>query len=407
MRNWEPRAITSDEVDMFRTRVAQGFGSDTSDEDGARERFDRIFELERTVAVFDEDNMVGTGGAFSYELTVPGGTMPMGGTTIITVRPTHRRQGVLRAMMDYHLAEVAGKGEPIAGLWASEGTIYGRFGYGLAVEGVDLKVNTSGFAMNDLGSGLEVHLLEPGSEHEVRSVYESARSVTPGMLSRTDGWWDNRVFGPDNPSGGFSKRRVAIALDGGDPVAYAIFRQKTNWAGADGPEGELRITELVSRTDAGRGAIWRFLCNVDLFETVTWWNMPVDDPISAMVEDWRTIKGRRKDTLWIRLLDIAAALSGRSYEADGSVSIGVTDPFRPDNDGTYELEVRDGVGVCSRSDDTADVTCEVDVLGHMFLGGGNALTMARAGRLKGSTEQVQLVHRMFSTAKAPWCPEVF
>jgi predicted acetyltransferase len=146
---WDVRNITEAEDDLFRARISLAFGRDLDSDESARERYLAIFERERSFAAFDGDDIVGTVTAFSLGVTVPGGAeVPMGGTTVIGVKPTHRRRGVLRALMDRHLAEIAERGEPLAGLWSSEGTIYGRFGYGPATFRHVMEATTTALRFN-------------------------------------------------------------------------------------------------------------------------------------------------------------------------------------------------------------------------------------------------------------------
>ena len=229
----------------------------------------------------------------------------------------------------------------------------------------------------------------------------------PGMFNQ-----NNRVVGcqdswSDKPSDGFSKRRYGVAYRDRTPEGYVSYRQKLDWS--DGtPKGEVQVIELMSTHPDARRSLWEFLTNIDLFRKVTWWNTPVDEPLRAMTYDPRQVAGDTpSDALWIRLLNLPAALEGRSYESDDVLSIAVSDDFRPHNDGTYRLAVSEGIGSCSLVDGPADVTCGVDVLGHLYLGGGDAIAMAAAGRVVGELSDVHRLHRLFRTSKAPWCPEIF
>jgi predicted N-acetyltransferase YhbS len=158
------RPITQDEVPAFRQQLARGFGHDVREAD--HERFSKVFETPRLIAAFDGADIVGSCGAFSFDVTVPGGALPMGGTTIVTVLPTHRRRGVLRAMMREHLAEVRAHEEPLAGLWASEASIYGRFGYGLTVEACKMTVDAHSVTFIDHDPA-RCRWLDPADAHAV------------------------------------------------------------------------------------------------------------------------------------------------------------------------------------------------------------------------------------------------
>jgi predicted acetyltransferase len=405
---WDVRSIREDEVDLFRARLSRGFGGDMDTDEGSRERFRELFELDRTVAAFDGDDIIGTGGAFSLDLTVPGGlTVPMGGTTIIAVQPTHTRRGVLSEMMRYHLDEVVARGEPVAGLWASESNIYGRFGYGLASHYHQVELDASRVVMRRQTSG-SVRLVEgEDAEPLLREVYERVRPTLAGMLSRSDAWWRLRKMRDDESMRqGKSARRYAVYTEDGSVDGYATYRQKGEWDDFM-PAGEVQVIEMMSATPQAHLGLWSFLTSIDLFNKVERWNTPVDDPLAMAVTEPRRIRRALGDGLWVRVLDVEEALASRAYENDGAVSIRVGDSFRPDTAGVYRLEVMDGNATCERVDTEPDVECDIDVLGHLYLGGGSAIGMSEAGRLSGDSTSVEVMHRMFRTVRAPWCPEVF
>ncbi|HXV70635.1 MAG TPA: GNAT family N-acetyltransferase [Acidimicrobiia bacterium] len=406
---WEIRTITSDDADLFRSRISRGFGGDATDDEDARERFEATFEYERTFGVFDGKDIVGTGGAFSLGVTVPGGeVVPMGGTTVITVQPTHRRRGILRALMGRHLDEVAERGESLAGLWASESSIYGRFGYGQATyrHKSDLDAGKVTFRDNDLKGN--VRLLERDeAESIIPRLYEDALTTRAGMLTRSEAWWKYRVLADvESWRDGRSALRHAVYEADGEAKGYALYRQKSKWDDflAD---GEVDVVEIIAPdADAYRG-IWSFLTRIDLFPRVSWWNAPVDDPLSLMITDPRRVRRSVADALWIRIMDVAGALTRRTYERDGVVTLEVTDAFRAGTTGVYRLEVSNGESNCVAVDATPDIALDLDVLGHLYLGGGDAMAMARAGRIGGDTNAIQRLNGMFRTIPAPWCPEVF
>lgn len=402
------RAITEDEVDLFRSRLTRAFGADPETDDGARERFLELFEIERTFAALEDGDMIGTGGAFSFELTVPGEkTVPMAGTTIVSVQPTHRRRGVLTSMMEYHLDEVVERGEPVAGLWASEASIYGRFGFGPATYMYETKMRTPTVTMATPEPIGRVRLVDQADiEPVLTSVYEKVRPNTAGMLSRSEAWWKLRMLRESESSRSEkSARRFVVYEEGGDPRGYAIYRQKQNWGHF--PEGEVHVIEVISASPAAHRGLWGYLTNIDLFPQLEWWNSPIDDALPHSVTEPRRVQRELSDSLWIRLMDVSAALEARRYEHDGEVVIDVEDPFRPPNSGKYRLSVSQGSATCQRVDAAADITCTIDVLGHLYLGGGDGLGMWRAGRIQGDAPAIQQFHRIFRTDRAPWCQEIF
>ena len=138
--------------------------------------------------------------------------------------------------------------------------------------------------------------------------------------------------------------------------------------------------------------------------------MEIDEACSRLwwkLADPRRVERKRSDSLWVRILDVPAALNARGYETDGSVRIGVEDPFRPDTSGVYELSVADGDAKCAPVDGDADIGVGIDVLGALYRGGSNALSMASAGLIDGTEDRIAQLHRLFHTDAEPWCDDVF
>lgn len=406
---WDVRSITLEDADTFRERVSTGFGRDAKDDDASRERFDATFDYDRTLAAFDGDEMVGTISALSLELTVPGGqVVPMGGTTVITVRPTHRRQGVLRALMDHHLEDVIAHQEPLAGLWASESSIYTRFGYGIATwnhdasfDGVRLVFGAD--TSEDDGT---IRLLETAeAPSSVPPIFEAHRSRRSGTISRSDDWWTHRVFADlEEWRSGSSALRYALYERGGTALGYAVYRQKPDWN--DGlPGGKVEVVEVITNDGMAHTRLWEFLSRIDLFPLVEYWNLPVDDPLTAKVANPRHVERKLTDCLWVRLMDVPAALEARTYDTDGVLVLAVVDSSGSAE--TYRMEVSAGVGSCELSTGPTDITLDLDVLGHLYLGGGDAKAMGDAGRIAGHHGAVATLDRMFRGRRQPWCQEVF
>ena len=404
------RPITESEVDAFRTKLSRGFGVDWHEEEDST-RFLQVVDLDRTVCAFDGDELIGTCAAFPFEVTVPGhapgNTLPMGGTTMVTVQATHRRRGVMRAMMRAHLDEVRERGEPLAGLWASESSIYGRFGYGLAAEGCEMKLDARAIRfVGDPPPG-SVRLVEPADAETIfPALYERVRPTRPGMLSRSDVWWSTRILcDPKHNRHGQSAKRHAVYGDTSGPEGYAIYRQKEKWE--DFPDGEVHVLELVAATPEAHEGLWRFLTGIDLFPHVKYWNLAVDDELPWRVTDPRRVQRWVADSLWLRLIDIPAALGGRVYSAAGRLVLDVRDPFMPDNEARYELEAGPDGAEARRTTAAPDLELPVDALGALYFGAHSVTTLAAAGRVGGSEEALATAARMFAWPRRPWCPEDF
>ena len=408
--NFEIRELKPKDVDAFRQAISSGFGhdADLDDEQGA-ERFRTVFDRDRMLPVFAGDEIIGTGGDFELTITVPGGAqVPMSGLTIITVQPTHTRQGVLTAMMRKHIDRARERGEPLGGLWASEVPIYGRYGYGPAVHMRGIKYDARFAGRGHSEDGVTVRLA-PAKEAEglLPLMYATVQGSRPGMFQRSADWWKWRLFfDPEKHREGQSALRHAIAEVDGEPVGYMTYRQKASWDQL--AEGELRIREVIATTDAGYRALWHYATNVDLFPIVKCWNIAADDPLQLLLHDGRAVTTTNKsDSLWIRLIDVADALQRRSYEGSGSITVAVEDSFAEWNAGTYRITVDDGAAEVDRVTGDADVEMDVNTLGALYLGGRDAMGLGRVGRITGSPEAIALLDGLFRTAVAPWVQEVF
>jgi predicted acetyltransferase len=382
------------------------FGRERPTEDWA-ERWGKNFEINRMHAALDDGGIVGGAGAFTFRMTVPGGgSLPCAGVTVVAVLPTHRRRGVLRSMMRAQLDDVHERGEPIAALWASEETIYGRFGYGLA--SLNLKFDI-GKGTNDFRPGVmtagTIRMVDADEAATLfPPVYEAVRRVTPGMYERSESWWRERLLIdlPEFRFGGGPKVQVVVEADR-EPQAYAIYRLHVAF-GDLGPETTLRTLEVMSATPEATATIWRYLLDVDWTKTVSAGLQPVDHPLLLLLARPNLARPTLSDGLWVRLVDVGVALSGRSYAADGAVVLDVHDDFCPWNEGRWRVES----GEASRTTDAADLALDVADLGSVYLGGFTFRDLHRAGRveeLRGGA--VYGADAIFRTEAAPWCPEIF
>ncbi|HUH04551.1 MAG TPA: GNAT family N-acetyltransferase [Kofleriaceae bacterium] len=399
------RGIDANEVDRFRTELIRTFGFDSDPDERGAERFCELVQLPRTYAAFDGDEMVGTAASFDFELTVPGGTVPMAGLTMVSVRTSHRRRGILRQIIAAHLADVHERGEPLSGLWASEASIYQRFGYGVAAEGELLRCDTNAVRVDPPAVSDRVELVSGGlREHGVPALYDRARATRPGMYSRTRAWWEHRhEYDPAHRRGGASARRLVLAWRGDQPTGWMVYRQRAKWD--DGlPEGAVEIVELVAIDAIAEHSLWHYATSIDLFPHLTWWNAPVDSLLPWLTPHRRHLARRRMDTLWLRLTDVPVALARRAYAAEDRLVIAIRDADRTEN---YALETSGGNASCTRTDAAPELHLDRAALGSIYLGGVRAALLARAGRITGSAEAIARADRLFAWPIAPWCPEIF
>jgi len=399
------RTITSDEVPAYVAAVATGFHKHGNEGDAAYRR--PGIDPSRTYGAFDGDAMIGTARSFATELTVPGGgAINVGAVTNVTVTGTHRRRGALTAMMRAQLDEIAGRGEAAAILIASEAPIYGRFGYGPATEHVLLEVDaTLGHFLRPAPSG-SVRL---AGVAEIRSVappvYERFRHHQPGSIERPPRWWDLRlgiITGPEapkSPAPFFALYRTPT----GQVDGYVQYRIKNDWAYRV-PNGLVQIDELVAVTDDAYAALWRHCIELDLVTKVTAEDRPPLEALPWLLSDRRAVRQReRADLMWVRLLDLPAALMARRYRVEDGLVLLVHDPWRDSS--SHLLLAAHGASVdCRATDEAADLTLEVADLGAAYLGGTPLWPAAGAGRVvEHRPGAVAAFDRLFGTDPLPFC----
>lgn len=402
------RGISGEELPSFLEAMATPFAFDLTDEETEHERFSAIIETERARCAFDGDTMVGTLGSFSFDMTVPGGETSCAGTTMVTVQPTHRRRGLLRQMIRAHFDDAMERGESIASLYASDSAIYGRFGYGLASVHAQVTVSRAHVSFHRLApEPLPVRMIEDAEAREVLpGLFEAVRQRRPGAFARSDAWWSHRRF-RDEPDqrGGATAFRYAVAEGPDGPEGYVQYRLKQGWTDHHG-DHTVRVRELVSLTPAAASALWNLVLTHDLAGTIEAHDLPVDEPLFDLLAAVRRAAPTLTDQLWVRVLDIPAALSARRYPVEGSLVFEVHDSFG-DASGAYRLTGGPDGADCIRSTDPADIALDVEDLGACYLGRARFGALARAGRLTGSAEALRTADLMFTWDPAPWCQEVF
>ena len=413
----EVRGIVEDEAETFMRSVFWAFHEGPTPE--AMDDELTLAETDRQVAAVDGGQVVGTAGAYTFELTVPGGAqVPVAGVTVVGVLATHRRQGALRSMMAYQLDDVSARGEPVAVLLASEASIYGRFGYGVATRIAKVAVDTTGGLplLSEPVAGGRLRLVDPGEHSSIASpVYDRVRRHRIGELSRPDVWWTvlqrDREKWRDDASARFC---VVHEDDAGTVDGYCWYRVKEGEHDDGVARSEVRIWDLAAETPEVEVALLQYLSSIDLTRSITTWTRPVDDPWPYRLVDRRRYKVKLvHDHLYVRVLDVPAALSARTYEAPGTLTLAVDDPFRPSAGGRFRLEVGDeGKAICERvgddADGDADVRLGATALGSLYLGDVAPSLLATAGRLSATDDHaLHLADRILPTLRKPYCISEF
>jgi predicted acetyltransferase len=405
------RAVTADEWPAFFAMLSDAFGEDNNDDDLALETL--TAEADRSLAVFDGSAIVGTAGAFTFDLTVPGSHAAAAGVTYVGVHPTHRRRGILTSLMRRQLDDIRERGEPVAILWASEAAIYGRFGYGLASQRLDVDLDRVDASLRpDLPDtdGVEVRLVPPGEvTSDIERIEAAVAPTRAGMFVRDKRWIELLVADPESRRRGMSRRQCLLASRDGEAVGYALYRTKADVVRPYGlPNGDVHLIGLAATESAVTVALLRTLLSIDLMRRVRCWNLPVDSELPHLLRDPRHVRTTLLDALFLRIVDIGPALSARRYVAPVDVVLEVADAFCPWNDGRWHLVGdRDGAR-CERTSEPARVRLSTEALGAAYLGGTRLTTLAAAGRVAAEDEKtLAAVSVAFQGDNAPWCPTVF
>ena len=384
--------------------IGQYFGGPLTDE--RLQRWIDQLTFERMHAAFSDGAIVGGAGAFTFSMTVPGGDVPTAGVTVVGVYPTHRRRGVLRSLMRAQLDDAHERGEPIAALWASEETIYGRFGYGIAswCGDISLAHEYTSFAQPFEPSGT-IRFVEPEEAVEaLPPLFERIRLDWPGMFSRNRLWWEHReIDDPEDRRDGAGPKRWVVHERDGTIDGYGVYRHKPGWDEGSAT-GELRVLEALGATPEALRDLWAYVLAIDWKATVKSWLLPLGHPLFLLLATPRRMRFRLGDCLWVRIVDVGAALSARRYLADGALVLEIEDEFCPWNEGRWKLEG----GAAERTEDAADLRLPIQSLGSAFMGGVSFSDLARAGRVD-ELEPGALVRAdaSFGWDRHPWCPEIF
>ncbi|HEX9066824.1 MAG TPA: GNAT family N-acetyltransferase [Streptosporangiaceae bacterium] len=381
-------------------------------------RYDRmVTEPERTLAAFDGGQMVGTTLVFSFGMTVPGGeVLPTAAVSGVSVLPTYRRQGILSSLMRRQLADIAAAGEPLAALFASESVIYGRYGYGAATEELDFTVRRGEGGFRPLRSGAPpppLRLADPADAlPTIRAVYDAVQPGRPGMLVRTDAWWQLHAEDPEFLREGSSPMRAVIAEDGSGARGFALYNVKPGGSGDGLFAQTLRIRDLYWTDPAACAALWSDLLSRDLVSEVRAGARPVDDPLRYLLADPRRARARVSDGLWVRLVNIPEALTRRQYAAPVDLVVDVTDQLIPANQGRWRLTAGGpadgGKPSCEPTTAEADIALPVSALGAAYLGGARLGGLLAAGQItENRPGAVAELSTAMSWDPAPWCPTGF
>ncbi|MDX2676752.1 GNAT family N-acetyltransferase [Streptomyces sp. NY05-11A] len=404
------RVLRRDEWDEWYGTLLRAFGG-VEEPAEERELFRALTPYERSLGVWDGGACVATAGAYDFRLTVPGGaSVPAAGVTMVSVSATHRRRGLLTSMMRRQLDDVRAWGEAVAVLTASEPAIYGRYGYGAASFGLHAEIDTGRVALSVPAGTDDVRLryVDPGAELDVcEAVYARTVPRRAGMLARQPGWERLALLDPESGRGGASPLQCVLAERDGEVTGYARFRIRPEWRDS-GHNGQVLLQDLAGLDPVSEAALWRFLFGIDLTTSLKVRGRPLDEGWQHLVSDIRRCELRVRDSLYVRLVEVGAALEARTYQAPVDVVLEVEDAFCPWNSGRWRLSGDAKGAVCGRTSDAADLALSVRELGSAYLGGVSLGALGAAGRVRelrrGALAETAVG---FGAGAAPWLPHGF
>ena len=372
-----------------------------------------VFEPERSLAAFDGEEIIGTTTIMSFDLMVPGGEVGAAGVTGVAVLPSHRRRGVLTSLMNTQLSDISAGTEPVAALFASESVIYGRYGYGAATNHLDFSIKRGEGMLATPARPPTLRIVDPKSAvSSLKCVYDAVRATRPGMMSRYQAYWDVILADPEFTREGSTPTHCVLAEDGSGPRGYALYSAKPTWGPGGLPAQVLTVRDLFAIDRDATLALWTDILSRDLVGEVVVESRPLDDPLLYELADPRRTRASYADGLWIRLIDLPAALTQRRYTREVDVVIDVTDDRLPANNGRWRLQAGglgdEGKPTCERTTAEPHVALPVRVLGSAYLGGARLGGLAAAGQI---TEHRPGAVAALSAAMwwdpAPWAPTHF
>ena len=371
--------------------------------------FEKKVDIGRLHAAFEDEEIVGTAGVYPFRLTVPGNVVDAAGVTMVGVLPSHRRRGILRELMRVQMDDAREREESIAVLFASEESIYQRFGYGYAAKQghIDIERDRASF-LDDTGPVGRARMVPPEERVKVLpSIYDRVRRTRPGMYERSQSWWEaHSLFDAEHVRQGASPLFCAVIEIDGAPEAYATYRIRPKWAADTTPDYRVEVNEAIGTSPVAMREIWRYLFGIDLVERIRAYYLPADSPLLLMLDEPRRLRFSLSDSLWLRIVDIEGALEARSYETETSLIFEVRDSFCPWNEGRWKLDT--GSRRLEATDEVPELKVKINDLGATYLGAFTFAELAAAGRVEELKEgAVARADAAFRSTPAPWAPENF
>ncbi len=394
----EMRTVTPDEFVQWLRAEARSHGNRLNDDP---EVLRPHFDLERSIAVFDQGNIVGGAHSHRLEMSIPGALAVVAGVANIAVQPTHTRRGVMTRMMQHQINDIHERGEPLAALFARESIIYRRFGYGIGSlhERWTIDRQYNRYSQPHESQGRIVFVDPVDITKELPEVFRRSTLDRPGVFQRAPHHWERDSQAPEHKQGGPGGLFYAAYEDNGKVDGYATYRITGT---------TLIVNELMAATKEANTALWRFCFDVDLINSTEAIKRPVDDPLPWMLADPRRLQRSARDGVWVRLVDVVASLRLRRYVHSDRLVLEVRDELCPWNEGRFELEGSPEGATCGASSSSPDLVLGISDLASAFMGAVSFSTLSQAGLVDERTPGALLrADRMFAVQNQPWTPHNF
>lgn len=372
-------------------------------------------DLDRTLGVFDRGRIVATFRTFTQELsTVGGGSLGADAVSQVTVSPSHRRRGVLSRVMAADLATAKERGDAVATLIAAEYPIYGRYGFGPAAWTTEWSVDVTraGLDPRRTGQPEDGGTIELSDAAEIRKigpeVHRRTARVRAGVPNRDARGWD-RGTGLGFQVEPWTEPFYAVYRSASGAVeGYAAYRVDDKWDDTKQPVNTATVHDLIACTPAAERALWRYLCSVDWVTTVRSGYRAPDDVLPLLLPDPRAARVvTHSDWLWVRVLDVAKVLEGRTYAGSGSLVLELRDEAGLAG-GRYRLDASPEGAEVSRTTEDADLALDIAELGTLSLGDESVVRLGELGRVEeltaGAAARADVLLR---ASRRPWCPDMF